>query len=87
MLSLLAHYDPNGVVRGLKEWPKDQRPPVLVAFLSFRAMVGFAFVFLALAFFAWWKRHAIMSFPWFLRIMILAICAAIASSAVSISAS
>jgi cytochrome bd ubiquinol oxidase subunit I len=38
--SLILTHDFNGEVRGLKEWPKDQRPPVLWVFWSFRAMVG-----------------------------------------------
>ncbi|MBT8447648.1 MAG: cytochrome ubiquinol oxidase subunit I, partial [Gammaproteobacteria bacterium] len=27
-------------VKGLKEWPKDERPPVAIVFWSFRIMVG-----------------------------------------------
>jgi cytochrome d ubiquinol oxidase subunit I len=38
--SLILTHDLNGVVKGLKEWPKDERPPVAWIFWSFRAMVG-----------------------------------------------
>jgi cytochrome d ubiquinol oxidase subunit I len=38
--SLILTHDLNGEVRGLKEWPKDERPPVAAVFWSFRAMVG-----------------------------------------------
>ena len=38
--SLILTHDLNGEVKGLKEWPKDERPPVAWIFWSFRAMVG-----------------------------------------------
>ncbi len=38
--SLILTHDLNGEVKGLKEWPRDQRPPVLSVFWSFRLMVG-----------------------------------------------
>ena len=38
--SLILTHDLNGEVKGLKEWPKDERPPVAPVFWSFRAMVG-----------------------------------------------
>jgi len=38
--SLILTHDLNGEVRGLKAWPKDDRPPVLLVFWSFRVMVG-----------------------------------------------
>jgi cytochrome d ubiquinol oxidase subunit I len=43
---ILAH-DPNGTIRGLKEWPRDQRPPVAVPFFAFRIMVGIGLLMLA----------------------------------------
>ena len=56
-LSLLAHYDADAEVKGLKDVPKADRPPVLPTFLSFRAMVGLAFLFIALSAWAYFKRH------------------------------
>jgi len=38
--SLILTHDLDGEVKGLKEWPKDERPPVAVVFWSFRVMVG-----------------------------------------------
>ena len=32
--------DTNATIRGLKSWPKQDRPPVLTVFLAFRIMVG-----------------------------------------------
>ncbi|MDH3719902.1 MAG: cytochrome ubiquinol oxidase subunit I [Desulfobacteraceae bacterium] len=38
--SLILTHDLNGEVKGLKEWPKDERPSVAWVFWSFRVMVG-----------------------------------------------
>jgi cytochrome d ubiquinol oxidase subunit I len=38
--SLILTHDLNGEVKGLKEWPKEKRPPVTWVFWSFRVMVG-----------------------------------------------
>jgi cytochrome d ubiquinol oxidase subunit I len=38
--SLILTHSLNGEVKGLKEWPKEDRPPVAVVFWSFRLMVG-----------------------------------------------
>ncbi len=48
LLSILAAYDPEAEIKGLKEFPKDERPPVALTFWSFRIMVGLGFLFIAL---------------------------------------
>jgi cytochrome d ubiquinol oxidase subunit I len=45
--SLILTHDPNGTVRGLKEWPADQWPTVILPFFAFRIMVGLGLVMLA----------------------------------------
>ena len=40
MSSLILTHSLNGEVRGLKEWPPDERPPSAWVFWSFRVMVG-----------------------------------------------
>jgi len=45
--SLILTHDANGKIRGLKEWPRDQRPPVAIAFFAFRIMVGIGLLMLA----------------------------------------
>jgi cytochrome d ubiquinol oxidase subunit I len=40
MLSFLAFHDTNAEVKGLKDFPREMRPPVTPTFLSFRMMVG-----------------------------------------------
>jgi len=45
LLSFLGHHDFNAEIKGLKDFPKDERPPVLPTFLSFRIMVGLGTLF------------------------------------------
>jgi cytochrome d ubiquinol oxidase subunit I len=74
-LSLLAYHDPNAVVKGLKDFPPEDRPPVFVVFTAFRLMVGLGFLFVLLAlisvFLAWKKK--LSQNRWFLWIMSFAI--------------
>ena len=69
LLSLLAGYSPSTEVKGLQEWPADQRPPVLPVFLSFRAMVGLGFVFLLIGVWAFRARQIIETKTRLLRIL------------------
>ena len=46
--SLILTHTLDGAVRGLKEWPADQRPYAPIVFWSFRVMVGIGFLILGL---------------------------------------
>ncbi|NYE57826.1 cytochrome ubiquinol oxidase subunit I [Carboxydothermus ferrireducens] len=48
LLSYLAHGDVNQPVKGIKEFPREERPPILPTFLSFHLMVGLG-ILMALA--------------------------------------
>ena len=72
-LSLLAFHNAEAEVVGLKDIPKDERPPVLITFLAFRIMVGLGTLLILLAVVGWFKRNKLESSPLFLRIMTLAI--------------
>jgi cytochrome d ubiquinol oxidase subunit I len=48
--SVILTHDPNGVVRGLKDWPRAERPNSTVVFWSFRVMVGAGFAMVAVGF-------------------------------------
>jgi cytochrome d ubiquinol oxidase subunit I len=72
-LSLLAYHTPNAVVKGLKDFPRDERPPVLLTFVAFRLMTGLGFLFLLLTAIGWVKRNHLHACPGFLRIMLYSI--------------
>lgn len=40
LASLILTHDLNGEIKGLKEWPKEDRPNVLIVFWAFRIMVA-----------------------------------------------
>ncbi|HYP10051.1 MAG TPA: cytochrome ubiquinol oxidase subunit I [Xanthobacteraceae bacterium] len=44
--SLILTHSWNGTIKGLKEWPADQRPPVGPPFFAFRIMVGIGVIML-----------------------------------------
>ncbi len=73
MLSMLAYHSPSAEVKGLKDFPKDERPPVGLTFFGFRIMVGLGFLFGLLAILAWLKRNAPETAPTLLKVLILAI--------------
>ena len=49
--SLILTHDPEGEVKGLKAWPREDRPPAAIVFWSFRIMVGLGFAMAAIG--AW----------------------------------
>ncbi|HOG16651.1 MAG TPA: cytochrome ubiquinol oxidase subunit I [Syntrophales bacterium] len=69
LLSLVALGDAEGLYRGLKEWPREQRPPVAVTFWSFRIMVVLGFFFVLMSVLAWLKRNRPEASPGFLRLL------------------
>jgi len=50
--SLILTHDLDGEVKGLKEWPRDERPPAALVFWSFRFMVGVGMLMIATGLFA-----------------------------------
>lgn len=73
LLSLLAYHDSQAVVKGLKDFPKEERPPVLLTFLAFRVMVGLGFLFVFLTAIGWLLRDRLIVNPLYLRVMLYAI--------------
>ena len=67
--SLILTHDLRGNVRGLKEWPPEERPPVAITFFAFRIMVGIGLLMLALVIASWWVRAGrhLYDSVWFLR--------------------
>lgn len=54
LASFYLTHDWNGVVKGLKDFPRADRPPVLPVFFGFRVMIGMWSIMLALTAAAWW---------------------------------
>jgi cytochrome d ubiquinol oxidase subunit I len=73
LLSFLVKHDVNAVVPGLKDFPKDERPPVLVTSFAFKGMVGLGVVFIVLMFIGLFYRKRLLEAPWYLRLMVLVI--------------
>lgn len=48
VLSLLITHNPTGIVPGLKDFPKADRPPIVIPFYTFRVMVGIGFAMVGL---------------------------------------
>jgi len=75
MVSFLAYKDFDAEVKGLKSFPKEERPPVLETYLGFRLMVGLGGLFILLsalaAFLSW--RDLLERYPLFLKVLVWAI--------------
>ena len=54
-LSLLLELDPNAVVAGLDQVPREDWPPVAIVHLSFQLMVGCGLVLASLALWSGWR--------------------------------
>jgi cytochrome d ubiquinol oxidase subunit I len=73
LLSLLGHHDFNAEVTGLLDFPPEDRPPVLLTFVSFRLMVALGTLFPLLALIGWFLRHRLVENRWYLVVMMIAI--------------
>ena len=89
VLSFLCRHDFNAEVKGLKDFPKEDRPPVLATFLSFRFMILLGGLFILTAAWAFRQRNkeavspiltAVL--PWMIPLPYLAIFAGWAVSEV-----
>lgn len=71
-LSFLAHGDFNAEVKGLKDIPKDERPPVWPTFVSFRLMVGLGLLFIILSIMAYIyaRKETLEDKTWFLKLLL-----------------
>jgi cytochrome d ubiquinol oxidase subunit I len=67
LTSLILTHDFNGEVKGLKAWPKEERPPVAAVFWSFRIMVGLGLLMISTGIMALvlYLRKRLFDTPWF----------------------
>jgi len=73
LLSVLAFKDPHAEVKGLKEFPRDERPPVAVVHVAFQIMIacGLAMIAVALVGASYWLRRRPLP-DLFLRVLVFA---------------
>ena len=71
--ALVLTHSWNGTIKGLKDWPADQRPPVAILFWSFRVMVALGFAMLGLGLWSLWLRYSrqLYTAPWMHRAALL----------------
>ena len=69
--SLILTHDINGVVPGLKDFPREDRAPVIIPFFAFRIMVGVGLLMLALVAIGLWLRlrRKLYDSGWFLQVL------------------
>lgn len=69
--SLILTHRPDGLFKGLKDVPPDQRPPVPTVFFAFRIMLGIGFFMIWAALYgAWlWWRGTLFQRRWYLWLM------------------
>ncbi len=72
--SLVLTHRLDGAVPGLKDFPKDERPPVAITFWAFRVMLAMGFLMLFIGFYGiyLYRRGELYSTSWFLRLCTLA---------------
>jgi cytochrome d ubiquinol oxidase subunit I len=73
LLSFLVFHDINAEVKGLKAFPREERPPVLITSFAFKGMVGLGFYFALVMIIGWFKRNRLVDSPKFLQLMLLSI--------------
>lgn len=72
-LSMLAYHDWNAEVKGLKEFPPSERPPVTITFVSFRVMMMLGMYFLFLTILTWTQLDKIENRPLLLKVFLYSI--------------
>ncbi len=73
VLSLLATHSLDGVVKGLKDIPRGERPPVLINFASFKTMVALGMYFVLMTLVGFFKRNRLSESPGYLKLMLYSI--------------
>ena len=73
VLSFLGYHDVNAEVKGLNDFAREDRPPVLLTFLSFRIMVALGTLFPLLTIIGLFLKNRLVENPWYLKVMIAAI--------------
>jgi cytochrome bd ubiquinol oxidase subunit I len=73
VLSFLGYHDVNAEVKGLNDFPREDRPPVLLTFISFRLMVALGMLFPLLTLIGLFLKNRLVESPLYLKVMVAAI--------------
>jgi cytochrome bd ubiquinol oxidase subunit I len=75
LTSLMAYRNPDAEVKGLKDIPRDLRPPIGLTFYSFRLMVALGLLMFILSAISVYlsARNTLESHPTFLKVMLFSI--------------
>jgi cytochrome d ubiquinol oxidase subunit I len=73
VLSFLGHHDFNAEIKGLKDFPKDERPPVLLTFVSFRMMVALGTYFILVTIIGLLIRNKLLEYPLYLKLIMFSV--------------
>lgn len=69
LASLIITHSSDGLFKGLKDFAREDRPPVKPVFFAFRIMVGIGLVMIAMGLigaFLWWRKR-LFETEWFLK--------------------
>ncbi len=72
-LSIMSKHYPSAEITGLKDIPRDERPPVFISFVAFNAMVGLGFYFAFITLVGFLIRNKLTEYPLYLKLMALSI--------------
>lgn len=73
LLSFLAFKNFDAEVRGLKDFPREERPPVLISSLAFKGMVGLGTYFILITLVGLLLRNRLAESTLYLKIMLFSI--------------
>lgn len=69
-MSMLISHSFDAEVKGLKEFPPEERPPVALTFVAFRLMVALGFFFGIVTVIGWLKRRRLELCPGYLKLIL-----------------
>ncbi len=74
-LSFLVSFNPEKEIRGLKDFPREERPPVILPFYSYHIMIylGVYFILISLIGIILFLKNKIYDTKWYLRILLYSI--------------
>jgi cytochrome d ubiquinol oxidase subunit I len=73
LLSFLGFHDMNAEVKGLKDFPPSERPPVLISSMSFKIMVVLGMYFILMTLIGLFRRNRLEKSPLYLKFMLWSI--------------